>query len=326
MTTRRRAIKLLAGAGAATAFGATPLRAQTYPSKPIRLIVGSSPGGSTDYVGRLAADYLQTKTGQTVVVENRPGATGMIGLEAVAKSAPDGYTIGACNAGDFLANPFLYTKSSLNANRDLALVSIIGKAPELLVISATLPQKTLKDFIAYCKDNPGKVNYASAGIGSLTQIGAERFARLIGVKLVHVPYRGAAPAVSDLVTGRVQMMHVGLGPVLGAVQSGKLRPLVVTGPERWAPVPDVPTSAEAGLPEYQEEIWFGITAPKATPAPIIEQLNGFMRALAADAAFKKRLVDGALIPVSMTVAELKAYLDKEVPQWERLIKDIGVTL
>jgi tripartite-type tricarboxylate transporter receptor subunit TctC len=203
---------------------------------------------------------------------------------------------------------------------------MIGKAPELLVISATLPQKTLKEFIAYCKENDGKVNYASAGIGSLTQIGAERFSRLIGVKLVHVPYRGAAPAVSDLVTGRVQMMHVGLGPVRGAVQAGKLRALVVTGPERWAPLPDVPTSAEAGLPEYQEEIWFGIVAPKATPAPLVEQLNGHLRAMTADPDYRKRIIANPLVPVAMTVAELNAYLAKEVPQWQRLIKDIGVTL
>lgn len=326
MTTRRNALAMLAGAGAATALGGGALRAQNYPSKTIKLIVGSSPGGSTDFVGRLAAEYIQAKTGQTVVVENRPGATGMIALEAVAKSAPDGSTIAACTAGDFLANPFLYTKSQFNANRDLALVAIVGKAPELLVISATLPQKTLKEFITYCKENDGKVTYASAGIGSLTQIGAERFARLIGVKLVHVPYRGAAPAVSDLVTGRVQMMHVGLGPVRGAVQSGKLRPLVITGPERWAPVPDVPTSAEAGLPEYQEEIWFGITAPKGTPAAIVEQLNGHMRAMAADPQYRKRITDNSLVPVSMTVAELQAFLAREVPQWQRLIKDIGVTL
>src|SRR5262249_5599582 len=149
-----------------------------------------------------------------------------------------------------------------------------GKAPELLVISATLPYKTLKEFIDYCKANPGKVNYASAGIGSLTHIGAERFARLAGVTLTHVPYRGAAPAVADLITGRVQMMHTGLGPVQAAVQSGKLRPLVTTGTARWAPVPDVPTAAEAGLPDYLQEIWFGIVAPKPTPAPILEQLNG----------------------------------------------------
>jgi tripartite-type tricarboxylate transporter receptor subunit TctC len=319
-------LTLLAAAGAATAVGEKPLWAQNYPSKPIKLIVGSSPGGSTDYVGRIAADYIQTTTGQTVTVENRPGASGIIALDALSKSPPDGYTIGACNAGDFLANPFLYTKSSFNALRDLTLVAMVGKAPELLVISATLPYKTLKEFIDYCKANPGKVNYASAGIGSLTQIGAERFARLAGLKLVHVPYRGAAPAVSDLITGRVQMMHVGLGPVQGAVKAGKLRALVVTGPERWAPVPDVPTSTEAGLPAYQEEIWFGIVAPKATPAPIIERLNGLMRALAQDPQRRQRLIDGALIPVSMTVTELKAYLDKEVPQWERLIKEIGVTL
>jgi tripartite-type tricarboxylate transporter receptor subunit TctC len=326
MTTRRNTIKLLGAAGIASTLAPHSTWAQAYPSKSIKVVVGSSAGGSVDYVGRIAADYIAAKTGQTTVVENRPGATGTIALEALSKSPPDGYTIGACNAGDFFVNPFIYTKTSFNAIRDLILVSIIGKAPELLVISATLPFKTLKEFIAYCKDNPGKVNYASAGIGSLTQIGAERFARLAGLNLVNVPYRGAAPAVADLITGRIQMIHVGLGPVMSALQAGHLRALVVTGPERWTPVPDVPTSAEAGLPEYQEEIWFGLVAPKDTPPPILEQINGYMRSMAEDPTMRKRIVDAPLLPVSMTIPELKSYLDKEIPQWERLIKDIGVTL
>jgi tripartite-type tricarboxylate transporter receptor subunit TctC len=328
MTTRRKLIQLAGGAGVSAALGLRTqhAQAQSYPSKPIRLIVPTGPGGSTDQVGRLAADYIASKTGQQIVVENRAGAGGTLGLDVVAKSAPDGYTLGACNAGDMVVTPFLYKHLAFNALRDLAPVALIGKAPELLVISATLPMTTFQEFIAYARAKPGKINYASARPGTFTHLGAERLARLAGLQLVHVPYRGAAAAVADLITGRVQMMHVGLGPVLANVRAGKLRALVVTGPERWEHVPEVPTSTEAGLPAYREEIWFGLVAPRATPAPIIEQLNGYMRAMVADPVPRKRLTDGALQPVSWTAAQFQAFMDKEAPVYERIVKEVGVTL
>jgi tripartite-type tricarboxylate transporter receptor subunit TctC len=328
MITRRKAIRIALGAGLSAALApcARPAGAQDYPSKPIRLIVPTGPGGSTDQIGRLAADYITAKTGQTVVVENRAGAGGTLGLEAVARSAPDGYTLGACNAGDIVVTPFIYKHLSFNSFKDLVPIAMVGKAPELLVISGTLPFKTFQEFIAYAKANPGKISYASAGPGTFTQLGAERLARLAGLKLVHVPYRGAAAAVSDLITGRVQMMHVGLGPVQAQVQQGHLRVLVVTGPERWEHVPEVPTSAEAGLPAYQEEIWFGIVAPRGTPAPIVAQLNGYMRAMVAEPDLSKRIRDGALNPVSMSATEFQTFIDREAPVFEQLVHDIGVTL
>ena len=252
-------------------------------------------------------------------------SSGTLGLDAVAKAAPDGYTLGSCNP-DILVTPFLYKHLSFNALKDLEPIAMVGKAPELLIISATLPHKTFGEFIAYVKANPGQISYASAGPASFNHLGAERLSRLAGLKMVHVPYRGVAAAVADLVTGRVQMMHTGLGPVLGQVRQGNLRPLVVTGPERWEYVPDVPTSTEAGMPEYQEDIWFGIVAPRGTPQPIVEQLNGYMRAMAADPVYAKRIRDGALKPVSMTAAEFRAFIEREAPVYEKLIREIGVSL
>jgi tripartite-type tricarboxylate transporter receptor subunit TctC len=323
--TRRGTISLLGGA-AASNFGRDLAGAQDYPSRLIKIVVPTGAGGSTDQIGRLAADYFAAKTGAQVVVENRAGAGGTLGLDAVAKAAPDGYTLGACNAGDIVVTPHLYKHLTFNSLKDLAPVAVIGKAPELLVISATLPHKTFTEFIAYAKANPGKVSYASAGPGTFTHLGAERLARLAGVQIVHVPYRGAAAAVADLITGRVQMMHVGLGPVLAQVRQGNLRVLVVTGPERWEHVPDVPTSTEAGLPDYQEEIWFGLVAPRGTPAPIVDQINTLMRAMVAEPTYRRRIIDGALTPVSMTAGEFQALLDREAPQWERMVRDVGVTL
>src|SRR4051812_13587152 len=196
-------------ASVALALATVPASAQTYPSKTIRLIVPSSAGGITDFVGRLAADYISSKTGQVVVVENRAGAGGVVGMEAVAKAAPDGYTLGSANTGDIMSG-FLHKNPSFDPLKDLMPVAMIAEAPQLLVVSSQVPAKTLGEFLAHARAHPGKINYGSAGIGSLTQFGAELLARLAGLQLVHVPYRGALPAITDMITGRVQMMHISL--------------------------------------------------------------------------------------------------------------------
>jgi tripartite-type tricarboxylate transporter receptor subunit TctC len=309
---------------AAFTAGGVPVAAQTYPAKQIKLIVPSSAGGITDFVGRLAADYISQKSGQVVVVENRAGAGGAIGMEAVAKSAPDGYTIGSCNTGDLISK-FMHKGLTFDSLKDLVPLAIIGDAPQLLAITAQLPMKTFQEFVAHARANDGKINYGSAGTGSLTQIGAELFARQAGLKLVHVPYRGAVPAITDMIAGRVQMMHISLNPTIAHIRAGTLRPLAVTVKERWVEhLPDVPTTAEVGMPNYLMDIWFGLVAPRGVPKPILDQLNGYMREMVADPAMRKRIVDGFLRPVAMTVDEFGAYVANDAPRWEKLIRETGL--
>ena len=300
-----------------------PAGAQTYPTKTIKMIVPSSAGGITDFVGRLAADYIARRSGQIVVVDNRPGAGGAVGMEAVAKAPPDGYTLGAVNTGDIVGG-FLHSRLSFDPVRDLAPVAMFAEAPQLLAVSAHVPAKTLQEFIAYVKANPGKIIYGSAGTGSLTQIGAEMFARLAGLQIEHVPYRGAFPAVTDMISGRVQMMHISLNPTYVHIKAGTLRALAVTVKDRWAEyLPDVPTTVEAGLPGYQMDIWFGLVAPRATPKPIVDQISGYMREMVTDPAMRERIVKGFMRPVSMGADEFGAFLKEDTPRWQKIIRDSG---
>jgi tripartite-type tricarboxylate transporter receptor subunit TctC len=311
-------------ASLALALSVAPAWAQTYPSKPIKLIVPSSAGGITDFVGRLAADYISGKTGQPVIVENRAGAGGALGIDAIAKATPDGYTIGSANTGDIISK-FMHKNLTFDSTKDIVPVAIIGQAPQLLVVSSQMPVKTFQEFLAYARANPGKINYGSAGKGSLTEIGAEQLARLAGLQLIHVPYRGAVPAITDMISGRVQMMHISLNPTIAHIRAGTLRPLVVTAKDRWVEyLPEVPTSTEAGLPDYEMDIWFGLVAPRGTPKPIVDQLNGYVRAMSADPVLRKRVIDGFLRPVDINADEFAAYVERDVPRWEKVIRESGV--
>ena len=308
----------------ATALAAAPASAQSYPSRPIKIVVPSSPGGITDFIGRLAADFIGRKTDQVVVVENHTGAGGTVGMEVVAKSAPDGYTLGSANTGDVISG-LLHKHLSFNAQNDLVPVGIIGEAPQYLVVNTNFPAATFKEFITYGRAHPGQINYGSAGVGSINHIGAAYLAHLAGLDLVHVPYRGAVPAVTDMISGRIQMMHTSLNPIIAHIRAGSLRPLVVTALERWKDyLPDVPTSAEVGMPDYEMGIWFGLAAPRGTPRPILDQLNGYLREMAADPATRKRIIEGFLRPVSMTSDEVSDYVARDLPHWERLIRESGV--
>jgi tripartite-type tricarboxylate transporter receptor subunit TctC len=303
--------------------GDLPAVAQTFPSKPIKMIVPSTAGGITDFVGRLAADYIASATGQPVIVENRPGAGGAVGMEAVAHAAPDGYTLGAINTGDIIGG-FLHTSLSFDPFKDLLPIAMFAEAPQLLVVSAHVPAQTFQEFLAYARANPGKINYGSAGTGSLTQIGAEQLARLAGLQLVHVPYRGAIPAVTDMIAGRVQMMHISLNPTYAHIKAGTLRPLAVTVKDRWTDyLPDVPTTAEAGLPEYEMDIWFGLVGPRGMPKPIVDQINGYMRSMVADPVMKKRLIGGFMRPLSKSADEFAAFLEQDAPRWQRIVRESG---
>src|SRR5260221_2733003 len=241
-----------------------PLNAQLHPDKPIRLIAPFPPGGSADFLGRLVAEGLTPRVGQQVVVENRPGAGGNLGADLVAKAAPDGYTLGLVAAGNLVINPFLYRSMPFDPLSDLVPVFNIGDAPQLLVVTGALPAQNLREFVAYAKAQSAPLAYASAGVGTTTHLAMDHFARLAGIELQHISYQGVGQALSDLLAGRVHALSVGLVPVRAHLKTGALRALASAAPKRLAALPEIPTSAEAGLPGYEMTTWFGVVAPRGT--------------------------------------------------------------
>jgi tripartite-type tricarboxylate transporter receptor subunit TctC len=297
--------------------------AEAYPSRNIRIVVPTSPGGTTDLLGRLLANHIAAATGVQVVVENRGGAGGNIGMDLVAKAAPDGYTLGFANTG-IVINRYTYKNMPFDPLKDLEPIGPIGEAPQLLIVNAELPAHNLQEFIALAKAKPGGFNYGSAGLGSTMHLAADQFARAAGVKLVHVPYRGAAPAITDLVTGNLQMISVSLGPVAGFVQSGKLRVLVAAAEKRIRFLPQVPSSAESGLPGYEMTTWFGLFAPRGTPTEIVERLNGFIGEMLASAEIQKHLADNSVEELRMNPSEFARFLTVDSVKWERVVRDSGL--
>jgi tripartite-type tricarboxylate transporter receptor subunit TctC len=302
---------------------ATPASAEDYPARPIRIIVPVSPGGITDIVARVAADYITAKSGQPVVVENRTGAGGNLGVEAVAKAAPDGYMLTVCATAQVAINPFT-SRMGFDPLNDLVPVAPIAEAPQFLVVNAKVPARTLKEFIAYAKQNPGKLNYVSLGPGSTVSLAGDRFARLAGVDMVPVQYRGTTPGITDLLADNVQMISIGIAPVLGFVQNGSLRVLAAGTTKRLPYLPDVPTAAEAGLPGYEMTTWFALFAPAGTPRAVVDKLNGYMRELVADAAAMKRFNDLHIDPMSMNADDFAAFVKSEAAKWERTVREAGV--
>jgi tripartite-type tricarboxylate transporter receptor subunit TctC len=319
----RRIVEAIAAAALALLL-ASPALADDFPSRPIRIIVPVSPGGITDIVGRVAADYITSRTGQPVVVENRTGAGGNLGVEAVAKSPPDGYLLSLAATSQIAIAPFTVRHMGYDPLTDLTPVAPIAEAPQLLVVNRKVPADTLAAFIAYARQNPGRLNYVSLGPGSTVSLAADRFARLAGVEMVPVQYRGTAPGITDLVTDNVQMISIGIAPVLGFVQSGALRVLAAGTARRLSYLPEVPTAAEAGLPGYEMSTWFALFAPRGTPRPVVEKLNGLMRDLVADPAAAKRLTDIHIDPMSMDADAFAAFVKSESAKWEQIIREAGV--
>ena len=288
------------------------------------MVAATSAGGITDYLARIAATELTTMLGQNVVVDNRPGATGNVAIELVAKSPPDGHTLLTVAAGNVVITPFLYRALPVDPVNDLAAVFNIAGAPQLLVVPGSLPAKDVREFIALARASPGTVNYASAGVGSTTHLAADHFGRLAGVQLVHVPYKGVAPALIDLVAGRVQMVSVGLGPVQSHLKSGALKALAVASSKRLAAMSEVPTSAEAGLPGWEMTTWFGIFAPKATSPRIIGLLNASMQTAIDDPKMRKRLLDSGIEPIGGSERSFTELVRSDYRSWERLVKAAGL--
>jgi tripartite-type tricarboxylate transporter receptor subunit TctC len=306
------------------AAGINGAAAQNYPNRAITLVIPFAPGGSTSIVGRGIADKISELLGEKVVVDNRPGAGGTIGTKAVAKSEPDGYTLLLGYTGTLAIGPSLYKNVGYDPRKDFAPIGLIGNAPNSLVVNPSFPAKTVAELVAYAKTNPGKVNFGSAGAGTASHITGEYFARSAGITLVHVPYKGTGPALTDLLGGHIPMAFAPIPASHPNVSAGKLRALAVTSITRSGLLPDVPTMMEAGLPGFDASLYYGLAAPAGTPRPIIDKLNKALReALASDEVRKQLGNDGTEITPG-TPEDYADFIDKDEKKWAQLVKASGV--
>jgi tripartite-type tricarboxylate transporter receptor subunit TctC len=305
------------------AAAATPAVAEDYPSRPITLIVPYAAGGGNDVMARIVADKMGAALGQPIVVENRGGAGGSIATRAVAHAAHDGYTLGLGGTGTLAIDPTLYPNVGYDPRKDFAPVGLIATSALVVLVHPSVPAKTIPELIALARQEPGKLTYASAGVGSGIHLGAELFATMAGIKLTHIPYKGSAPALTDLIGGHVSIYFSSLPPAIGLVQDGKVRALAVTGPERSRIFPDLPTVAEAALPGYAAVLHYGIVAPAGTPKPIIDKLAAALRvAIASSDVASKIAADGAEI-MGMTPQEYAADIDREEAKWSEVVRRSG---
>jgi tripartite-type tricarboxylate transporter receptor subunit TctC len=314
---RRRFLHVAAGAVALPAI-AKVARAQTYPGRPIRLIVPVPPGGTFDIVGRLIANALSERLGQSVVVENRSGAATNIGTAVVAHADPDGYTLLLAGSPGAI-NVTLYDNLDFSFARDIAPVASIERAPLIMAVNPTFPAKTVPQFIGYAKANPGKINMGSGGAGSTGHVAGELFNMMAGLEIAHVPYRGEAPAMTDLIAGQVQVVFSSPGSAISFVRSGTLRALAVTGAARMDVLPDVPPIAET-LPGYEAVTWAGIGAPAKTPAAIVDKLNQQTNAALADPKLKAQLADFGAMVMAGSPADFEKFIAAEIQKWGKVVK------
>jgi tripartite-type tricarboxylate transporter receptor subunit TctC len=318
---RRNFLHLAAGAAALPAVSRVA-RAQAYPTRPVRIIVGFPPGGTADIVARLMGQRLSERLGQPFVIENRPGAGGNIGTEAVVRAPADGYALLLAATLNTI-NATLYDKLNYNFIRDIAPVACIIRTPLVMVVNPAVPAKTLPEFIAYAKDKPGKVTMASAGTGTLSHIAGELFKMMTGIDMLHVPYRGGAPALTDLMGGQVQVYFSPLPESISTIKGGKVRALAVTTAVRSEALPDVPTVGDFAA-GYEATVWFGIGAPKATTAEIVDKLNKEINAGLADPKIKARLADLGGTPLVGSPADFGKFIADETEKWAKVIKFAGI--
>ena len=318
---RRNFLHLAACAAALPALS-RGARAQAYPTRPVRIIVGFAPGGATDIMARLIGQWLSERLGQQFIVENRPGAASNIATEAVVRSTPDGYTL-LLVASPNAINASLYDKLSFNFIRDIAPVAAISREPNVVVVSPSVPTKTVPEFIAYAKANSGRINMASAGNGSTSHLAGELFNRITDVNLVHVPYRGGGPALTDLLAGQVQVFFPPMVVPIGQVRAGKLRALAVTTATRSEALPDIPTVGEF-VPGYEASVWFGLGAPTGTPAEIIDKLNQETNAALADPKIKARMAESGGNALAGSPADFGKLLADETEKWSNVIRAANI--
>ena len=296
--------------------------AATFPDKPLKIVVTFTTGGAPDTLARIIGERLTAAWGQPVIVDNKPGAGGNLGADFVAKSAPDGYTLVVGTVGTHSINPALYSKMPYDAVKDFAPITLIATTPNMLVINNDVPAKNLKDFIALGKKE-GKMTFASSGSGTSIHVSGELFKTMTGIDMVHIPYKGRATAIPDVLGGRVTMMFDNMPSSLALVREGKLRALGVTSSSRSPAAPDIPTIAESGLPGFDAVSWFALFAPANTPKPIIDKLQSEVRRILKTPDVTKKLADNGLDPVGGTSEELAAYQKAEIIKWAKVVKESG---
>jgi tripartite-type tricarboxylate transporter receptor subunit TctC len=305
--------------------GAATAQVQDYPARTIRVVVPFSPGGAVDGPMRLIAQELGKRLGQAVVVENKPGAGATIGTDVVAKSAPDGYTLLLASQTNAISAT-LYSKLPFEPIDDFAPITLIGREPGVVVVNPSLPVTTLSQFIAYVKERPGSVDYASSGNGSGQHLFAALLASKTGMKMNHVPYRGSGQATTDLLSGVVAMAIPGTAGMVGHIRAGKLRPLAVTGARRSPQLPDVPTVMEAGVPDYEAYVWMGLLAPKGTPPPIIDRLQREVVAVLGEPGVRQYMATAGIEIVGSTPAEFGTFFRAEKDRWAKVVRETGAKI
>jgi tripartite-type tricarboxylate transporter receptor subunit TctC len=321
-----RSLWVAAAAALALSFCQIAALAQdaAYPNRPIKMLVGFGAGGGTDIAARIMAQKMSEILGQSIVVENRTGASGMIAAEDEAKSAPDGYTLMMGSQTTYAVAPNLYRKVTLDAAKDFAGVAMTGASPLVLVVNRSFAAHSVKDVIAMAKADPGKINFGTGGLGTTPHMTAELFQYTAGIKMVHVAYRGEAPAINDLLAGQIPLMFANLSAVMGNLKAGTLRALAVTGAHRSPSAPDIPTVAESALPGFEAETWWGIVAPAGTPPAILAKLNAAARKALADDDTKKRFAELGMTNGGSSPEELDAYIKSEIAKWSKVIKDANI--
>jgi tripartite-type tricarboxylate transporter receptor subunit TctC len=315
--------RLLAASFAALAVSAG---AQTFPAKPIRVVVPFPPGGGTDIIAREVTQKLTTQLGWTFVIENKPGTGGNLGIDAVAKAAPDGYTLGLGQTSNLAINPTLYSKMPYDAVKDLAPVGLVASAPLVLVVAATSPYKTLADVVAASKAKPASLNFASPGNGTVAHLTSELFQKTAGVKFTHVPYKGAAQAATDVIGGQVQLYMSSVPTLIGHIRNGKMRALAVSSLNRVDDLPQVPTIAESGYKGFESVTWFGFVAPAGTPKDVVTKFNAEMAKALQAADVKKKLGDQGADVLGGTPEQFGALIRTDIARWAPVIKESGAKL
>ncbi len=326
-TSSRRHFGLQIAAVSVALLGAAPAIAQTdYPTKPITIIVPFSAGGTTDVLARLMGQYLSIELGKNVLVDNRAGAGGNIGGQLAAKAAADGYTLFMGTVGTHAINAALYKKMPYDHVKDFAPLSRVAMVPNLLVANPAQPFKTVPEMIAHAKAHPGEINFGSPGNGSSPHLSGELFKSLTQVDMTHIPYKGSAPAVADLLGNRVAIMFDNLPSVIPHVRSGKLHAIAITTAKRSPELPNIPTIAEAGVPGYEATSWFGLFAPAATPAPVLAKISATLTKVLANPEVKKKIADQGGEPANDTPAQFATFIQAETSKWAKVVKESGASL
>ena len=319
----KNVLKSVAGGLALAALMSAPSLA-AYPDRPISLIIPVAAGGTTDIAGRALANLLKDELGQTVVVENRPGGSGSIGSAYIARAEPDGYTLMLSYEGYHTGNPVLTKDLPWDPIKDFTPIAEVIRGPHLILVPANSPAKTLKDLIAQAKANPGKLNFASSGIGSIQHLGAELFQLQTGIKMVHVPYGGAAPAMQDLLAGRTDMFITTPPTAMSHIEAGKLRALAITSTKRHPQLPDIPTTGEAGVPEFQLEAWFSVFGPANMPPDVVKTLSAAMEKVITSDAFKDQMTAQGSNASYRSPEELGQIVKDDLAKWTKVVKSAGI--